>query len=61
MTNLPAGWTIRKTRFMYCLCKDGKDRSFALTEEAAANAIHLQPEFYDGITRVVKTDKHVDL
>jgi hypothetical protein len=48
-TQLPEGWTVRQTRFMWCLVDpDGKDRSFGLTKEVVENAIHLQPEFYQG-------------
>ena len=51
MTQLPAGWTTRQTRFMWCLVDpDGKDRSFGLTEEAVISAVDLQPEFYKGET-----------
>ena len=62
MTQLPAGWTTRQTRFMWCLVDpDGKDRSFGLTEEIVKSAIDLQPEFYQGEVRRVTVDKHVDL
>ncbi len=59
--NLPYGWTVRPSRFMWCLCKDDTPQSFGLTEEAVRNAIHLQPEFYEGIVNTIKVDKHVDL
>lgn len=46
MKQLPEGWTVRKTRFMWALVEpSGKDRSFGLTEEIVRNAIDLQPEF----------------
>ena len=46
---LPAGWTTRQTRFMWCLVDpSGKDRSFGLTEKAVISAVDLQPEFYNG-------------
>ena len=46
---LPTGWTVRQTRFMWCLVDpDGKDRSFGATQEAVEFAIYLQPEFYQG-------------
>lgn len=46
MKQLPTGWTVRKTRFMWALVEpSGKDRSFGLTEEIVRNAINLQPEF----------------
>ena len=55
MIKLPAGWTTRQTRFMWCLVdSDGKDRSFGLTEEAVISAIDLQPEFYKG--EVIRRD-----
>lgn len=46
--NLPEGWTVCQTRFMWALCKDGEKRSFGATEEAVRFAINLQPEYYDG-------------
>jgi len=50
---LPAGWTTRQTRFMWCLVDpDGKDRSFGLTEADVISAVDLQPEFYKGETIV---------
>lgn len=46
MRQLPTGWTVRKTRFLWCLVdSSGKDRSFGLTEEIVRNAVDLQPEF----------------
>lgn len=46
---LPAGWTTRQTRFMWCLVDpSGNDRSFGLTEEVVISAVDLQPEFYKG-------------
>lgn len=46
MRQLPEGWTVRKTRFMWALVEpSGKDRSFGLTEEIVRDAIDLQPEF----------------
>ena len=59
--NLPEGWTVEETRFMWVLCKDGVKRSFGATEEAVRFAINLQPEFYDGDATVLTVDKHVDL
>jgi len=48
---LPAGWTTRQTRFMWCLVDaDGNDRSFGLTEADVISAVDLQPEFYKGET-----------
>ena len=50
---LPAGWTTRETRFMWCLVDpEGKDRSFGLTEADVISAVDLQPEFYKGETIV---------
>ena len=50
---LPAGWTTRQTRFMWCLVDpDGKDRSFGMTEADVISAVDLQPEFYKGETIV---------
>ena len=49
MAQLPAGWTTRQTRFMWCLVDPtGKDRSFGLTEADVISAVDLQPEFYKG-------------
>lgn len=46
MKQLPEGWTVRKTRFMWALVEpSGKDRSFGLTEEIVRDSIDLQPEF----------------
>ena len=62
MTQLPAGWTTRQTRFMWCLVDPtGKDRSFGLTEADVISAVDLQPEFYQGQATTIKVDKHVDL
>ena len=62
MTTLPEGWTTRKTRFMWALVDPtGKDRSFGISEADVISAIDLQPEFYTGVARYVKVDKHVDL
>ena len=45
-TQLPQGWTVRQTRFLWALVDpSGTDRSFGLTEAIVRNAIHLQPEF----------------
>ena len=52
---LPAGWTTRETRFMWCLVDPtGKDRSFGLTEADVISAVDLQPEFYKG--EVIRRD-----
>ena len=59
--NLPEGWTVCETRFLWALCKDGQKRSFGLTEEAVRFSINLQPEFYEGDAKVLTVDKHVDL
>lgn len=62
MRQLPEGWTVRKSRFLWCLVDPtGRDRSFGLTEEIVKSAIGLQPEFYQGEARRVTIDKHVDL
>ncbi len=59
--NLPEGWTVRPSRFMWALWKGDEARSFGLTEGAVRNAINLQAEFYEGLVTEVKVDKHVDL
>ena len=59
--NLPEGWTVRPSRFMWALWKGDEARSFGLTEGAVRNAINLQTEFYEGLVTEVKVDKHVDL
>ena len=39
---LPEGWTVEETRFMWALVDPtGTQRSFGLTEEICRNAIHL--------------------
>ena len=44
-TDLPTGWTVRPTRFLYALVDpDGKEVSFGLTAEIAADAYWLKPE-----------------
>ena len=59
--NLPAGYTVEQTRFMWALCKDGKRISFGATEAAARNAVNFQPEFYEGVASERTLDAHVDL
>ena len=59
--NLPSGWTVEPTRFMWALCKDGERRSFGLTEEIVRNAIDLQPEFGGVVLSSHKVDGFVDL
>ena len=62
MRQLPSGWTVRKTRFMWALVEpSGKDRSFGLTEEIVREAIDLQPEFGGVIRSARKVDDHVEL
>lgn len=58
---LPTGWTVQKGRFLWELCYNGERRSSGGTEEAVRNAIHLQPEFYEGLVSTIKIDKVVDL
>ena len=59
---LPEGWTVEKTRFMWALVDPtGTRRSFGLTEEICRNAVFLQKEFYEGETRVVDTGSFVEL
>lgn len=59
--NLPEGWTVCETRFLWALCKDGVKRSFGLTEEAVRFSINLQPEFYEGEVTTIERSQHVDL
>ena len=62
MTQLPEGWTVEETRFMWALVDPtGTRRSFGLTEEVVRNAIHLQKEFYQGEATVTDPGKAVDL
>ncbi len=62
MKQLPTGWTVRKTRFMWALVEpSGKDRSFGLTEEIVRAAIDLQPEFGGIVLSTRKVDDHVEL
>ena len=62
MNQLPEGWIVRETRFLWALVSpDGKDRSFGLTEEAVRDSVWLQPEFYTGPVTVIEGSKHVDL
>lgn len=59
--NLPEGWTVEPSRFMWALCKDGQRRSYGLTEEVVRNAIFLQPEFGAVVSSARQIDNHVDL
>ena len=59
--NLPKGWTVEPSRFMWVLCKDGERRSFGLTEEAVRYAINLQPEFGAIVKSSLDIGHHVDL
>lgn len=61
MNELPTGWTVKKGRFLWELWCGDQRRSSGGTEEAVRNAIHLQPEFYEGPVSVIKVDKAVDL
>jgi hypothetical protein len=62
MRQLPEGWTVEETRFMWALVDpSGTRRSFGLTEEVVREAIDLQREFYTGPVTVIDSDKHVDL
>jgi len=62
MRQLPQGWTVRKTRFMWALVEpSGKDRSFGLTEEIVRAAIDLQPEFGGVVLSTRRVDDHVEL
>ena len=59
---LPEGWTVEKTRFLWALVDpSGIYRSFGLTEEVVRNAVHLQDEFYQGQRTIVDTGKFVEL
>jgi len=58
---LPPGWTVQKGRFLWELSYNGDRRSSGGTEEAVRNAIHLQPEYYEGPVSRIKIDKAVDL
>ncbi len=62
MKQLPEGWTVRKTRFMWALVEpSGQDRSFGLTEEIVREAIDLQPEFGGVVLSTREVDGHVEL
>jgi hypothetical protein len=62
MNQLPEGWTVEETRFMWALVDpSGTRRSFGLTEEAVRGAVALQKEFYVGPVSVLDSEKHVDL
>ena len=58
---LPEGYTVEQTRFMWALCKDGKRISFGATEAAVRNAVGFQPEFYEGTVSERNLGTHVDL
>jgi hypothetical protein len=59
--NLPQGWTVEPSRFMWTLLKDGERRSFGLTEEIVRNAINLQPEFGGVVIATRDSGSYVDL
>jgi hypothetical protein len=62
MNQLPEGWTVEETRFMWALVDpSGTRRSFGLTEQAVRDAVALQKEFYVGHVSVIDSEKHVDL
>lgn len=61
MTELPAGYTVRKGYFLYTLVgPDGKDILSGATEEACIRCIGCLPEF-GGVAYAHKIDQHVDL
>jgi len=59
--NLPEGYTVEQTRFMWALCKDGKRISFGATEAAVRNAVNFQPEFYEGVVSERELESYVEL
>jgi len=62
MREMPEGWTVRKTRFLWALVDpQGVERSYSLTEEVARNSVWLKPEFGGVVLAEHKLSGFVDL
>lgn len=60
--DLPEGWTVRQTRFMYALVNpEGKDVLFGATENACKACRLCLPEFGGVVGAVKDRSGHVDL